>query len=123
MDDCDERIERCVTDPRNNDRCGPECDGMGICAPIVDVCEGESGRSCAADKVCFGGDVVPDDMGLNTMGTGRWCVEDGSGVKGKFACGGVCLPLRFGSDSYAKSRAVEVIRTDQDGNQRDLGQH
>ena len=40
MDDCDERRERCVADPRREDACGPSCDGMGICWPFKERCEG-----------------------------------------------------------------------------------
>ncbi len=92
MDDCDERRERCVADPRHMDTCGPSCDGAGICWPFQDVCDAE-GRGCGEGKVCF--------------------AYRGGGV------GGRCLPLRFGSDYYEKTRLEEVVRTDQDGWQED----
>lgn len=91
-DDCDERVEFCGTDPRHYATCGPSCDAPGICHPIEDYCGGLTGRQCEGDKVCFRGEG-------NRTGT--------------------CFPLRFGSDFYEKSRAVEVVRTDQDGRQRD----
>lgn len=92
MDDCDERRERCVADPRNGGGCGPACDGPGICWPFADVCGGGTGKkneTCAEGQGCF-------------------LVFDGGEE-------GVCLPLRFGSDYYEKTRLEEVHRTDQDG--------
>jgi len=89
-----------VADPRRSG-CGPECDGAGICAPVADTCGGEAGRTCTGDKVCL---RRPN------------CVADEAAGE-RYTCGGLCLPLRFGSDSYEKSRAVEVTREDQDGRQ------
>jgi hypothetical protein len=106
FDDCDERIESCIADPRNSD-CGPPCDGMGICAPLQDYCGSGSGRVCSGDKACFK--------------TGFMCEEDESSGEVSL-CGGMCLPLRFGSDSYEKSKEVEVFRTDQNGNQERKGE-
>ncbi len=83
MGDCDERRERCVADPRHMDRCGLSCDGMGICWPFQDVCDGD-GRGCGEAKVCF----------LDSTS------------------GGKCFPLRFGSDYYEKTGLEEVLRTD-----------
>ncbi|KAK4113017.1 hypothetical protein N656DRAFT_778532 [Canariomyces notabilis] len=106
-DDCDERVESCMTDPRHYYSCGPSCDGMGICYPIKDgSCGGNTGRECGPGKVCFGGDNMKP-------GVGYLCdlnIETGEKI-----CGGVCLPLRFGSDGYEKSKEAEVVRTDQDG--------
>jgi hypothetical protein len=90
-DDCDERVERCVLDPRTSEGCGPSCDGPGICWPL-DVCGGETGMQCPEGKACF--------------------------VRGS-AESGMCFPLRFGSDHYEKTSLEEVYRTDQDGMQRD----
>ncbi|KAK4149849.1 hypothetical protein C8A00DRAFT_18516 [Chaetomidium leptoderma] len=90
MDDCDERREYCTADPRHVDNCGPSCDGFGICWPFAEVCGGETGMACPEGKACFGGDH-------------------------RDAQGGMCLPLRFGSDYYEKSGLEEVFRTDQDG--------
>ncbi|KAM7193086.1 hypothetical protein V8F33_007958 [Rhypophila sp. PSN 637] len=96
MDDCDERIERCVADPRRLDSCGPSCDGPGICWPFKDICDAE-GKGCGEGKVCF---------------WDRPLFDRPVGKQGK------CLPLRFGSDYYEKTRLEEVTRTDQDGWQR-----
>lgn len=101
MDDCDERVEQCVADPRSTDGCGPSCDGPGICAPIKDMCGGDTEMECDEGKVCFP----------------RMCFRND-----ETACGGLCFPLRFGSDSYEKSGLVEVVRHDQDGNQNE-GRH
>jgi hypothetical protein len=92
MDDCDERRELCIADPRHADACGPSCDGDGICWPFDDMCGADTGMTCPEGKACFGGG--PGDPRL-----------------------GVCLPLRFGSDYYAKTGLEEVHRTDQDGYQ------
>ena len=89
-DDCDERVERCVADPRRYDRCGPSCDGPGICHPFAEVCGLEDDPPCPERTVCFG-----------TGNAGR------------------CFPLRFGSDYYEKTRAEEIVREDQDGWQGD----
>jgi hypothetical protein len=88
MDDCDERRESCIADPRSADQCGPSCDGPGICWPYADICGGEAQIACPAGKACF------EDL--------------------------ICLPLRFGSDYYEKSKLEEVTRTDQDGWQEDV---
>ncbi|KAK4152737.1 hypothetical protein C8A00DRAFT_34520 [Chaetomidium leptoderma] len=95
MDDCDERRERCVADPRHADPCGPSCDGAGICWPFDDVCGGDTGRVCPEGKACF--------MRSNFAGV----------LQGK------CFPLRFGSDAYEKTGLEEMYRTDQDGYQED----
>ncbi|KAH6634629.1 hypothetical protein B0J18DRAFT_416795 [Chaetomium sp. MPI-SDFR-AT-0129] len=87
-DDCDERVEVCVADPRHVDQCGPSCDGMGICWPWAESCDEGLGLECPAGRVCF---------------------------KER----GICLPLRFGSDYYEKTRLEEEYRTDQDGWQGD----
>ena len=90
-DDCNERIERCVTDPRNGG-CGPSCDAMGICWPFKEVCGGETGLNCPQGKACFEDNKTKDSEQ-----------------------GGICLPLRFGSDYYEKTELEQVFRTDQDG--------
>lgn len=87
-DDCDERVERCVADPRTDQGCGPSCDGPGICWRFEDTCGGETGWECPEGKACFP---------YGNTGTGR------------------CFPLRFGSDYYDKTGLEEVYRTDQDG--------
>jgi hypothetical protein len=107
IDDCDERIESCTSDPRRSG-CGPECDGPGICLPLEDYCGGDTDQRCGEGKVCFKG-----------SGVGDWGCVDGERSDKGYSCWGKCLPLRFGSDGYAKSREVEVARHDQDGNQRD----
>lgn len=89
-DDCDERVERCVADPRRYDRCGPSCDGPGICHPFAEVCGLEGDPPCPEGTVCFDSEN-----------------------------GGRCFPLRFGSDTYEKTRAEEIVREDQDGWQGD----
>lgn len=104
MDDCDERVEQCIADPRSADACGPSCDGPGICAPTKDVCGDGTGMECDEGKACFP----------------RMCFGDETNERGA-ACGGLCFPLRFGSDSYEKSGLVEVVRHDQDGDQSEGG--
>jgi hypothetical protein len=93
LDDCDERIEHCISDPRHRFECGPSCDGMGICAPLADWCSAQRGeeKKCSNDKACF----------YNGDQQFGWC-----------------FPLMFGSDDYDKTGAYEVIRTDQDGYQK-----
>jgi hypothetical protein len=53
IDDCDERREMCVADPRRMYECGPSCDGPGICWPFKEMCGGEAGTQCPEGKVCF----------------------------------------------------------------------
>ncbi|GAB1317074.1 hypothetical protein MFIFM68171_07284 [Madurella fahalii] len=104
-DDCDERFESCIADPRHDDSCGPSCDGMGICHPNMEICGfadwvGDGvGYVCPEGKACF-------------MGTYR--TTNGS-------VGGACFPLRYGSDYYEKTKKEEVIREDQNGDQREDG--
>ncbi|KAL2153779.1 hypothetical protein VTH82DRAFT_4934 [Thermothelomyces myriococcoides] len=86
-DDCDERVEMCVVDPRHVDECGPACDGPGICWPFADICGGEENLPCPDGKVCF------DDL--------------------------FCLPLRFGSDRYEKTKLEETYRPENEGWQED----
>ncbi len=113
-DDCDERIEFCGSDPRNSG-CGPSCDDMGICHVTKDYCGGPDMVECSGGKVCFehiwghNPTTLPDPEICRRTPEGGW------------ACGGTCFPLRFGSDSYAKTRLEEVIRKDQDGRQGDDG--
>ena len=103
-DDCDERTEACVADPRHRDSCGPSCDGPGICFPLVDECGGGAdANKCPDGKVCF-------------KRTSLCSIDPTTGVK---TCPGSCFPLRFGSDGYAKSRLEEIVRTDQDGYQEE----
>ncbi|KAL2190246.1 hypothetical protein L209DRAFT_723727 [Thermothelomyces heterothallicus CBS 203.75] len=52
-DDCDERIESCIADPRHVDTCGPSCDGPGICWPFAEICGGEEKLPCPEGKACF----------------------------------------------------------------------
>lgn len=49
-----------------------------------------------------------EELGLECP-EGRVCFEER----------GICLPLRFGSDYYEKTRLEEEYRTDQDGWQGD----
>lgn len=100
MDDCDERIESCVADPRREGECGPSCDGPGICLPL--------GETCRA--AVEGGEPVGCPEGTDCFFTTDWM-----GVK---RTTGMCFPLRYGSDFYERSRGEEVVRTDQDGYQR-----
>jgi hypothetical protein len=94
-DDCDERVERCILDPRTSEwGCGPSCDGPGICWPTTDMCSRETGMKCPEGKECFFWSSVDTESGM-------------------------CFPLRFGSDLYEKTSLEEVYRTDQDGMQRD----
>ncbi|KAH6855843.1 hypothetical protein B0I37DRAFT_365965 [Chaetomium sp. MPI-CAGE-AT-0009] len=53
MDDCNERIESCIADPRTADLCGPSCDGSGICWPFAEICGGEEKLECPEGKACF----------------------------------------------------------------------
>jgi hypothetical protein len=63
-DDCDERVERCRTDPRNFG-CGPACDGPGICIPKQDTCR--DGQGCREGLACFEtGDCLPLRFGSST---------------------------------------------------------
>lgn len=100
MDDCDERIESCVADPRREGECGPSCDGPGICLPLGETCraavEGGGPVGCPEGTDCF---FTTDWMGVKRTT-------------------GMCFPLRYGSDFYERSRGEEVVRTDQDGYQR-----
>lgn len=96
IDDCDERVEYCTPDPRTNEHCGASCDAMAICAILDEYCGGPDDRECPLGKTCF-------DFGHDDSGT-LW---------------GNCFPLRFGSDTYEKSSEWEVIRYDQDGDQRE----
>ncbi|KAK4221490.1 hypothetical protein QBC38DRAFT_491927 [Podospora fimiseda] len=98
LDDCDERIEYCTDDPRNMYSCGPSCDDMGICWRFNEYCGNLDGteQKCPEGKECFR----------------NWTWGHSAGY-------GLCLPLRFGSNGYPKSRLEEIIRTDQDGYQGD----
>lgn len=91
MDDCNEKFESCIADPRTDDKCGPSCDGMGICWPFMDYCGWEDGRECAPGSACFKEERAWPNAS------------------------GVCLPLRFGSDYYEKTNLEEIFRNDQDG--------
>ncbi|KAK4121491.1 hypothetical protein N657DRAFT_535992, partial [Parathielavia appendiculata] len=96
-DDCDERREMCVADPRHAaSECGPACDGPGVCWPFADVCQD------------IGGEEAGEEMRKMKCPEGKVCFKDM-----------FCLPLRFGSDHYEKSKLEEVTRTDQDGYQED----
>ncbi|KAK3294094.1 uncharacterized protein B0H64DRAFT_399694 [Chaetomium fimeti] len=53
IDDCNERIESCIADPRTADSCGPSCDGSGICWPFAEICGGEEKLECPKGKACF----------------------------------------------------------------------
>lgn len=104
MDDCDERVESCVADPRREGECGPACDGPGICHRLGETCRaavveggGEEGVGCPEGTACF-------------------FTTDWTGVR---RTTGMCFPLRYGSDFYERSRGEEVVRTDQDGYQRE----
>ncbi|KAK5658922.1 hypothetical protein OQA88_1737 [Cercophora sp. LCS_1] len=113
MDDCDERIEYCRADPRHHYECGPSCDGMGICVPNHDGCGGKEEIGCGEGKVCF---ATP-----SWQENAKDCVY--REVNGQMlpTCYGVCLPLRFGSDTYAKTGREEIMRNDQDGRQGGYG--
>ncbi|KAK0751799.1 hypothetical protein B0T18DRAFT_320502, partial [Schizothecium vesticola] len=87
LDDCEERREACVADPRREGECGPACDGPGICHPRREVCGGEDGGGCPEGMECF----------LET---------DQAGGRGST---GMCFPLRYGSDYYERSREGEVV--------------
>lgn len=91
MDDCDERMERCVADPWRADGCGPSSDGPGIGWPFWEWCD-DTGKGCKEGKVCF-------PAGRDSVGE-EW---------------GKCFPLRFGSDYYEKTGLEEVHKTDQNG--------
>ncbi|KAK3321685.1 hypothetical protein B0H66DRAFT_552459 [Apodospora peruviana] len=107
-DDCDERIESCLADPRHNDKCGPSCDGPGICIPNNDYCGWDKpGKECREGTTCF----TDSNMACREERAADGTIER--------ICGGVCLPLRYGSDYYNKTRLEEVRRTDQDGYQHD----
>ena len=101
MDDCDERVEHCTADPRSRD-CGPSCDSGGICIPNVDVCGWEAKYKCRPGLECF---------------ISSWSCPAGYRGEGNKDCGGYCLPMRFASDAYAKTRLEEISRTDLDGRQ------
>ncbi|KAK3997925.1 hypothetical protein QBC44DRAFT_228838, partial [Cladorrhinum sp. PSN332] len=83
----------------------------------------ESREICIADPRTNQCGIPCDDKGLchpyrEMCGwdTGLTCPE------GKVCFGdGVCLPLRFGSDSYKKGLLEEVVRKDQDGWNGDRG--
>ncbi|KAK4182085.1 hypothetical protein QBC35DRAFT_550320 [Podospora australis] len=93
IDDCDERVESCVTDPRTQS-CGPSCDDIGICWPYKDFCDADTGVKCPEGHACF------------RTGWGAYKSKEGTGW---------CFPLRYGSDLYPKTGLEEVWRTDQDG--------
>ncbi|KAK4203164.1 hypothetical protein QBC40DRAFT_251386 [Triangularia verruculosa] len=98
IDNCNERVEYCTADPRNDD-CGPSCDGMGICQPNGDYCGGKEKAECREGLACF-------------ISRGH-LQGDGEHPYG------VCLPLRFGSDTYEKTRLEESWTEEWDGWQGD----
>ncbi|KAK4222370.1 hypothetical protein QBC38DRAFT_504093 [Podospora fimiseda] len=119
-DDCYESKEVCIADPRTKN-CGISCDGKGLCHPYRELCGWNTGLTCPEGKVCFGDGSDEDDGLMYDGATGGWVkrkfcvyVTFPNGKKGT-KCGGVCLPLRYGSDTYEKSLEEEVWRTDQDG--------
>ncbi|KAK4170830.1 hypothetical protein QBC36DRAFT_341191 [Triangularia setosa] len=97
-DNCDERVEYCREDPRNDD-CGPPCDGAGICQPNDDYCGGKEKQQCREGLACF---VSPS--------VGQVDQENPFGV---------CLPLRFGSERYEKTRLEESWTEEWDGWQKE----
>lgn len=110
IDDCDERVEYCIADPRRERDCGPSCDGPGICSVFSEICGGDYDTQCPDGKACFGGDKTE----WEEYWPPRLCEYDDSYPGGQ-NCAGYCFPLRFGSDHYPKSREWEIVRTDQDG--------
>ncbi|KAK0716721.1 hypothetical protein B0T21DRAFT_296111, partial [Apiosordaria backusii] len=96
LDNCDERVEYCRRDPRNDD-CGPSCDGAGICQPNDDYCGGKEQQECREGLACF---IDGQD----------WQVDGEHPY-------GVCLPLRFGSERYEKTSLEESWTEEWDGRQ------
>ena len=117
-DDCNEAVEFCTDDPRNQG-CGPSCDGNGICLPTIgSSCGFDSGLKCAPGLECFHG--TPGEWTNGVPSERRGCVEWtlSNGTQEKW-CGGKCLPLRFGSDRYEKTKLEERWTEEFNGRQRE----
>lgn len=80
---------------------------MGICIPYYENCGGKEQTACGEGKACF------STPGYNEKDCNYVEVN---GVQLP-TCSGTCLPLRFGSDKYAKTGREEILRNDQDGRQ------
>lgn len=112
LDACLEYREKCIADPRRGRGSGsPSGDGPGICWPFRDICGWDTGYTCQRGLACFGGGDENDEI----KDQKRFCVDVLKAGERTRVCGGVCLPLRYGSDTYDKTRLEEVWRSDQSG--------